>query len=302
MKDAYYFSHDANARNDQKILAMRSVFGSEGYGWYWIIIEMMRETTNFMIKIDKYTFQALAMQMHCDADIAHKFVSDCINEFSLFESDGEFFWANSLLRRMAQREEKSEQARAAAKARWGNKRSSNTKLDKHEKSPYECKLNADAMQELCDSNAIKEKKVKESTVKNSTHVCSDGTHESDSGNLAQLHNHYPPEYEEFWQAYPLERRKEKKAAYRAWKARLKTGAKPEQLIRAATLYAQECKGKEARFIKLPKTFLGPDDHWQEYQDLRAAPEPKHFTHEHPLTDLQTVIQRKTMVGIGGEDP
>ncbi len=31
-KDAYYFPHDCNARNDPKILALRSVFGAEGYG------------------------------------------------------------------------------------------------------------------------------------------------------------------------------------------------------------------------------------------------------------------------------
>ena len=31
-KDAYFFSHDCNARNDPKILALRSVYGAEGYG------------------------------------------------------------------------------------------------------------------------------------------------------------------------------------------------------------------------------------------------------------------------------
>lgn len=31
-KDAYFFAHDCNARNDPKILALRSVYGAEGYG------------------------------------------------------------------------------------------------------------------------------------------------------------------------------------------------------------------------------------------------------------------------------
>lgn len=35
-KDAYFFSHDCNARNDPKILALRSVYGAEGYGVYFI--------------------------------------------------------------------------------------------------------------------------------------------------------------------------------------------------------------------------------------------------------------------------
>lgn len=133
------------------------------------------------------------------------------------------------------------------------------------------------------------------------------THVSRSASVsapAQLSTNYPPEFEKLWQAYPKERRKEKKAAYRAWKARLNAGAKPEQLILAATLYAQECKGKDPRYIKLPKTFLGPDDHWLEYQQLRGDP-TQQFTHQHPLEDLQKVIQRKTMVGIDiekEEDP
>ena len=31
-KDAYFFSHDCNARNDPKILALRSVYGARGTG------------------------------------------------------------------------------------------------------------------------------------------------------------------------------------------------------------------------------------------------------------------------------
>lgn len=141
----------------------------------------------------------------------------------------------------------------------------------------------------------------------STCTCtSTSTHVSRSASVspAQLNPDYPPEFEEFWQAYPKGRRKEKKAAYRAWKARLNAGAKPEQLITAATLYAQECKGKDPRYIKLPKTFLGPDDHWLEYQQPRGYP-TQQFTHQHPLEDLQKLIQRKTMVGIDiekEEDP
>ena len=46
-KDAYYFPHDCNARNDPKILALRSVFGAEGYGVYWMLIEILREQPDY---------------------------------------------------------------------------------------------------------------------------------------------------------------------------------------------------------------------------------------------------------------
>jgi hypothetical protein len=156
MKDAYYFSHDANARNDPKILALRSVYGYEGYGWYWALIEMLREQRDYKLKLDgKYDCNAYAMQMQCTADAVKKFINDCIFEFELFDSDGVYFWSNSLIRRMGLREEKSDKARKAALARW-----------EKDKEPHS-ERNADAMQTHSERNAIKgkESKVKESSKK-----------------------------------------------------------------------------------------------------------------------------------------
>ena len=157
-KEAYYFSHDSNARHDPKILSMRSVYGSEGYGWYWIIIEMLREQENHKIEITKYVWNALAMQTQCNADAMHSFVEDCIKEFKLLHSDGEFFWSESLLRRMEFKTEKSEKARKAAEARW--KKSSKDKGSTKTESK-QSNSDASAMQPHSDRNAIKEKKVKE---------------------------------------------------------------------------------------------------------------------------------------------
>lgn len=41
-KETYYFSHDLNARNDPKILILRSVYGLEGYRRYWVLIGRLR--------------------------------------------------------------------------------------------------------------------------------------------------------------------------------------------------------------------------------------------------------------------
>ena len=42
-KDAYYFSHDSNARNDEKCLFIISKYGMAGYGLYWMFVECMHE-------------------------------------------------------------------------------------------------------------------------------------------------------------------------------------------------------------------------------------------------------------------
>ena len=155
-KDAYYFSHDSNARHDPNICEMRLNYGMEGYGLYWVMIEMMREQENYKLPLKR--IGAIAMQTDCDKTLIKEFINRCINEFELFESDDKFFWSKSLLRRMESKEEKSEKARKAAEKRW--------------EKPIG--KNANAMRTQCERNAIKEKKrkrkrKKESKKKKSTH-------------------------------------------------------------------------------------------------------------------------------------
>lgn len=143
MKDAYYFSHDSNAKSDPKISAMINQYGIEGYGRFWIVVEILREQQQYRLPLKKYIFDALAMQMQCAAEAAENYIKDCIETFELFASDGEYFWSNSLIRRMKQKEDRSRQASEAAKKRWEQSGS-----------------NANAMQTQCGSNASKGKESK----------------------------------------------------------------------------------------------------------------------------------------------
>ena len=162
-KEAYYFSHDSNASQDPKIIQMCSVYKAEGYGWYWMLIEMMREQEDFKLPIrGKYAINALALHLYADALIFAQFIDDCVNEFYLFERDEYNLWSDSLIRRMSLREEKKEKAKKAAQVRWGKNAETST-FPKNEK----CERNADASK----SDAIKRKgkerkgKEKESKVK-----------------------------------------------------------------------------------------------------------------------------------------
>jgi hypothetical protein len=147
-KDAYYFSHDSNARNDPKILAMRSVY-KRGYGWYWMIIEMFREQANYKLPLNKYTYEILSTQLQEKPNEIEKFVNDCIYEFvddkgGLFCTDGKFLWSESFLRRMESMDDKSNKASESAQKRWINKNS-----------------NANALPTHSECNAINESKVNE---------------------------------------------------------------------------------------------------------------------------------------------
>ncbi|MDP5277199.1 Lin1244/Lin1753 domain-containing protein [Chengkuizengella axinellae] len=160
-KDAYYFSHDSNARHDPKILALRSVYGIEGYGRYWVLIEFLREQTQYKLRKSKHLCNALAMQMQCSADEAQNFLHDCINEFELLLEDEEFIWSDSLLKRMIEKDKKSEKAKKAAKKRWEKVNNDKGSM------PSESKEDANAMQAHSEGKALKESKGKEKKVKES---------------------------------------------------------------------------------------------------------------------------------------
>lgn len=68
---------------------------------------------------------------------------------------------------------------------------------------------------------------------------------------------YSPDFEAFWEVYP--RRVDKGAAWRAWRARMREGHTPDEMLSAARHYAEAVEelGVEVQYRKHPATFLGP---------------------------------------------
>jgi hypothetical protein len=159
LKDAYYFSHDSNARNDEKILAMRSVYGVEGYGMYFMIIEILREQTGYAIEVNKYVYGSLAIQLQTSVKKVEKFINDCVNEFSLLTIKDNFLFSESLLRRMEIVDRVSKQRKNASMTRW------NDKKDNANAMQMDSKCNANEMQMLSKEEEKKEKEKKEKEIK-----------------------------------------------------------------------------------------------------------------------------------------
>jgi len=142
MKGAPYFSHDANARHDSKIIPMRTKYGSEGYGWYWMLVEMMREEGDYRLRIDDLDLiRGYATQLDTDARTLRRFITDCSQRFMLFTSEDGFVWSESLRERMKPLDNKREQGKRAAEKRWAAERG-------------QCEGNAGAMPPQCKGNAI----------------------------------------------------------------------------------------------------------------------------------------------------
>ena len=94
MKDAYYFSHDSNARNDQRLMKVRMKYGPEGYGIYFMIIEILRDTENYTLNIND-------IQSICfDTRAKNETVLDILKNYNLFVFEDDLFYSKSLSRRM----------------------------------------------------------------------------------------------------------------------------------------------------------------------------------------------------------
>ena len=106
-KDAYYFSHDSNARNDQRLIKIRMKYGMEGYGVYFGIIEILREQSDYYLYKNEFTTIAY------DLRVDEAMVEDIVLNYGLFVIDGkeyphETFHSRSLTRRLEKMDEKKQ--------------------------------------------------------------------------------------------------------------------------------------------------------------------------------------------------
>ncbi len=113
MKDAYYFSHDSNAKDDPKCVLLIEQLGLEGYGIFWVLIETLRDQPEY--KYPLVLLPALARRYNTTAQKMEAVVKG----YGLFQfTDNEFFFSHSLINRMKKLEEKRELQRQKALKRW----------------------------------------------------------------------------------------------------------------------------------------------------------------------------------------
>ena len=135
-KDTFYFSHDYNARNDEKIRKLLFKHGYQGYGIYWALIESLYNNANAM----QTHYDSIAYELRADSILVQSIICD----FDLFVIEGVIFYSNSVQKRLDERNFKSIKASESANKRWDN---------------------TNAMRTHSEGNAIKERKVKESKLK-----------------------------------------------------------------------------------------------------------------------------------------
>lgn len=236
-KDAYYFPHDSNARQDVKMLKLRIKHGWAGYGLYWGIIEALRDQDNYAFEADQPELISLAVG--CSIDEITPVLNTCLEVGLLKKEDG-YIFSPSLKRRMERVDDIREKRRLAGKKR-AEQMQEETKEETEEKteeSNYEqevskCSAHAEHMLSTCSANenqmlSIKEKKIKENEIKekdnNKTHA---QAHADVSAKKAKRTRFVNNLFEEqFWKIYP--RKRAKQEARKAFQALFPVSLSKEQ--------------------------------------------------------------------------
>lgn len=140
-KDAYYFPHDYNARNDRKIAALVKKHKSSGYGVFWITCEMMHEEDG-SIEFDDITFGAIAKDANEDIEVVRNIITDCIKEFKLFKMDDDIVISGRVSRNLEHKKEAVKQRSEAGKRSANARRMFNGRSTSDEQnSTYKIKEN-----------------------------------------------------------------------------------------------------------------------------------------------------------------
>lgn len=157
-KETCYFSHDANAKDDFKIMLLIEELGLEGYGIFWVLIETLREQQNY-----KYPLKLLSV-------LARKYnttlakLEVVVRNYHLFVIEDDcFFYSSSLNRRMQKMEEAREQRVIAGKISAAKRKEK--QLKELQQLEINLSVNDSSKRPLneCSTNVqqIKEKKNKE---------------------------------------------------------------------------------------------------------------------------------------------
>jgi hypothetical protein len=92
-KNADYFSHDKEMRNDPKLKHIRNMFGLEGYAVFCMLLEHLTNCENFECKLDKKTKKLLSGDFSLTLEKLEEMIAE-MTEVELFELKDEVLTSN----------------------------------------------------------------------------------------------------------------------------------------------------------------------------------------------------------------
>lgn len=119
-KGGYWFKHDINARDDDKIINLRIDLGAEGYGAYFMILELLASSPDCRLSAN---YKNIAYRIGTSEELAKKVVED----YKLFDFDDDRqFYSYRLRQQMDSMRATSEKRQEAG--RTGGRASAQSRL------------------------------------------------------------------------------------------------------------------------------------------------------------------------------
>ena len=151
MKESFYFSHDYNARNDDKILEIRDKYKNDGYAVFFYCLETMAE------RGDGYLIPSLLGGLSLSYGVGKEwlleFLEFCV-KIGIFKKDDKGYYNSRMIDHINFRAKLSQAGTEGAKKRWGGYSTPNAKERKGKERKYNT---ADKSAETFNSNAYIEK-------------------------------------------------------------------------------------------------------------------------------------------------
>lgn len=160
-KDAFYFPHFSNARNDKKLKRARKELGIEGYGIFFMLLEVLREESDF-----KYPLKDIDL-LADDFNTSEQKVRTIIANYELFEVDEEQrFFSSKFIEFLQPYITMKEQRRLAGIASGLARKNKHIEIKELEQPMNGCSTDVQRM--LNENEQSKVNKVKETKKTNET--------------------------------------------------------------------------------------------------------------------------------------
>ncbi len=99
-ENAEYFSHDSGMRNDEKVLALRSKFGNQGYAFWCMFLEILTHEEGFKKEIKtEVQKELLAGDLRVSVEEMQDILSFC-SRIELLQEKDNIFWSDNLIKRL----------------------------------------------------------------------------------------------------------------------------------------------------------------------------------------------------------
>ena len=147
---AWFFSHDADMRNDIKVKALRRTFGLTGYAVWCLLLETLTASEGYEIILDEITVELLAADYEVTVEQFTEIVEYC-KRIGLLRQEGDRLFSANHQRRFGalemERERKADIARQKAAKRWENAAANTANNENAAAMPQQCRSNATANDE-----------------------------------------------------------------------------------------------------------------------------------------------------------